>query len=86
MGRNPATHLYSDTTKHEYIFDKQYQKNVKITKLSHAFKGYASLFNFEILRSFNPDLELQDTESTIKKNLIVSLTELNGFNFLTTLV
>ena len=65
---------------------KKYQKNVKITKPAHAFKGYASFFNFEILRSFKPDLELQDTESTTKKNLIVLLNELNGFNFVTTLV
>ena len=28
----------------------------KIAKRSHAFKGYASSYNVEILNSFNPEL------------------------------
>ena len=59
---------------------------MKITKLEHAFKGYASTYNDEILNSFNPKLQLKDTESAIKSNLIELLTQLNGFKFVTTLV
>ena len=43
------------------------EKNVKITKRAHAFKGFASSCNVEILNSFNPELQLKDTESAIKK-------------------
>ena len=42
------------------------EKNVKITKREHAFKGYASTYNVEISNSFNPELQLKDTESAIK--------------------
>ena len=41
------------------------QKNVKIIKWAHAFKCYASSYN-EILNSFNPKLQLKETESVIK--------------------
>ena len=34
------------------------EKNVKITKRAHAFKGFAR-YNVEILNSFNPDLQLK---------------------------
>ena len=46
------------------------EKFVKITKRSRAFKGYASSYNVEILNSFNPELQLKDTESAIKNKLI----------------
>ena len=46
------------------------EKIVKITKQSRAFKGYASSYNVEILNSFNPELQLKDTESAIKNKLI----------------
>ena len=36
------------------------KKDVKITKREHAFKGFASTYN-----SFNPELQLKDTESAI---------------------
>ena len=58
------------------------EKNVKITKRAHTFKGYANIYNVEILNSFNPELQLKDTESAIKSKL----TELRGFRFVTTLV
>ena len=45
------------------------QKNAKITKQTHAFKDYASSYNVEILNSFNPELQLKDTESAIKNKL-----------------
>ena len=56
------------------------------TKRKHAFKGYASAYNIEILNSFNPELHLKDTESPSKSNLIELLTQLKGFKFVTTLV
>ena len=49
------------------------QKNIKI-KQKHSFKGYGSTYNVEILNYFNPDLQLKDTESTIKSKLIELLT------------
>ena len=62
------------------------QKNVKITKRWHTFKGFASSFNVEILNSFNPELQLKDTESAIKSKLINLLVQLKGSKFLTRLV
>ena len=58
------------------------QKNVKITKSAHAFKGFASFFNVEILYSFNHELQIKDTESATKE----LITELRGFTFVTTLM
>ena len=46
------------------------EKIVKITKRSRAFKGHASSYNVEILNSFNPELQLKNTESAIKNKLI----------------
>ena len=54
-------------------------KNMKITKREHAFKVYASTYNIEILNSFNPELQLKDTESTIKSKQIKLLTQLKDF-------
>ena len=62
------------------------QKNVKITKRWHTFKGFPSSFNVEILNSFNPELQLKDTESAIKSKLINLLVQLKGSKFLTRLV
>ena len=62
------------------------EKDVKITKRRHAFKGFASSCNIEILNSFNLELQLKDTESAIKSKLIDLLTQLKGFEFVTTLV
>ena len=39
------------------------KKNVKMTKGAHTFKGQGSSFNVEILSSFNPELQLKDSES-----------------------
>ena len=49
------------------------EKNVKITKQAHAFKGYTSSCNAEILNYFNPDLQLKDTEYAIK-NILKKIT------------
>ena len=62
------------------------KKNVKITKRAHAFKGYACSYNVEVLNSFNPELQLTDTESAIKCNLVELLSEYKGFKFVITLV
>ena len=62
-GINPTTALYSKTTKPEIFLD------VKITKRAHAFKIYAHSCNFETLKSFNPELQLKNTESTIKNKV-----------------
>ena len=75
--------LYSDTEESENSLDK---KNIKITKREHSFKGYASTYNVEVLNSFNPELQLKDTESAIKSKLIVLFAQLRGFKFVTTLV
>ena len=77
MGRNLTTAIYGDNTKHEQIFDeKRTIKNVKITKQSYAYKCYARAYNVAILNFFNPELQLKNTESTIKNKLKDLLTEL----------
>ena len=47
------------------------------------FKGYASTYNAEMLKSFNPELQLK---SPTKNNLKKLVSELRGFKFMTTLV
>ena len=81
-GKNPTTPLYSETKKKLKYFE---QKNIEITKIEHAFKGFASNYNVEILNFFNPELQLTDTESAIKNKLKKRLSELRGFKFVTTL-
>ena len=61
-------------------------KNVTVTKRSHAYRGYASTYNVKILNYFNPGLQLKDTEPAIRNKLIDLLSELRGFKFVTTLV
>ena len=61
------TSLYKDTKKSEYFLN---EKKKKITKREHAFKGYVSTYNVEILNSFNPELQLKEIESTIKSKLV----------------
>ena len=74
--------LYHDKKSENFLNEE----NVKITKQEHALKGFASTYNVEILNSFNPELQLKDTESTINSKLIGLLTQLKGFKFVTTLV
>ena len=71
--------LYSDTKKVKIINEK----NVKITKRKHAFKGFASPYNFELLNPFNLELHSEDTEYAIKSKLIDILPELRGIQFVT---
>ena len=56
-----------------------------ITKQSHAFQGYASSYNVEIMSVFNSELQLKDIESAIKNKLIDLLSELKGSKFVITL-
>ena len=65
--------LYSDTKKSKNVLKEE---NVKITKRGHAFKGFESIYNVEILNSFNPELQLKDTGSAIKNKLIDLLARL----------
>ena len=55
------------------------KKTLKITKQLHTFKGYASSYNAEILNSFNPELQLKDTEPAIETKLNGLMSELKGF-------
>ena len=60
---------------------KKIYKNAKILKRFHAYKGYVITYNFEILNSFNPELQLRGAVSTVRNKLKDFLTELKGFNF-----
>ena len=59
------------------------EKNVKITKGSHAYKGYTSTYSVKTFHSFNPQLQHKDTEFAIKNKLIDLLPKLKRFKFLT---
>ena len=54
-------------------------------KQYHA-QGYVSTYNVEIINSFNPELQIKDTESAVSNKLKDLLTELKGFKFMTALV
>ena len=56
-----------------------------IIKQSHAFQGYASSYNVEIMSVFNSELQLKDIESAIKNKLIDLLSELKGSKFVITI-
>ena len=45
------------------------RKECKNNKTITAFKGYASFCNVEILNCFNPERQLEDSESAIKNKL-----------------
>ena len=51
-----------------------------------AYKCYVSTSSVQILCSFNPELQLKDTESEIKHTLIDVLPESRWFIFATTLI
>ena len=59
--------------------------NSQIAKCSHAYKGYASSYNVEILNSYNPEIQLKDTEYAIENKIIDLFTELKDLKFMTTL-
>ena len=51
-GKNP-TILYIEQKGKKFFLN---EKNVKITKRSHGYRDYMSIYNVEILNSFNPEL------------------------------
>ena len=57
-----------------------------MAKRAHAFKGFASSYNVEILYYFDHEFQFKDTESTIKSKLINLLSKSRGFKFATILV
>ena len=57
------------------------KKNAKLTKRSHTYKALQA--NVEILNSYDPTLQLKDTEYAIIIKLINLFTELKPFKFLT---
>ena len=59
---------------------------MKVTKRAHAIKGFASSYNIEILKCFNPELQLKDNETAIKSELKKLITKSRLFKFLKTLV
>ena len=61
-------------------------ENAKITKRSRTYEVDASTYNVEILKSFDSELQLKGTESTIKNKLKDLLSELRDFKFVTILV
>ena len=44
-------------------------RKAKIATQAHAFKNYARTYNFEILNSFYPELQLKYTESATEKTI-----------------
>ena len=61
-------------------------KSAKIAKQSHAFKGYASSYNVEILNFLNLEPQFRDSEFANRNKLICLFSECQGFKFVTTLV
>ena len=49
-------------------------------------KSFASTHNAKILNSFNPALQIRDTESAIQNKLQKLVSELRGFKFVITLL
>lgn len=60
-------------------------KESKRAKSAHAFKNYAHTYNVEVLNSFNPEVQVQNTEFAIKNKQSL-LNELRGLRFVITLV
>ena len=52
----------------------------------HAYKGYASSYNVDVLYSFNRELQLKYTKSPIKNKLIHAWAELRCSKFAARLV
>ena len=57
------------------------EENANITKRSHVYKGYISIYNVQILNCLNLELQLQDTEYAIRNKEIVYSYQLKVFNF-----
>ena len=57
-----------------------------MSKQSYPYRGYLSTYNAKILNSFNPEIQLKDTQSAVENKIINVLPEFRGFKFETTLV
>ena len=55
-----------------------------MTKQSHPSNGYVSTYDVEILKYFNPELQLKDTETEMRNKQKDLLTELKGLKFVMT--
>ena len=55
------------------------KRNAKITKRSHAYKGITCMVHIIFI------LQLKETESAVRSKLIIFLSELRGFQFVTAL-
>ena len=62
------------------------ENNVKTSKQSYPYRGYLSTCNAKFLNSFNPELQLKDTQSAVENKIINVLPEFRGFKFVTKLV
>ena len=63
LGESSNNFLYRNRKSENFLKEK----NLKIAKWAHAFKGYASSYNVEILNSFNHEIQLK---ATVKNELI----------------
>ena len=63
--KNLTPPLYSDEKKWKFFE----QKNIILAKRIQAFEGFSGTYNVVILSSFNPGLELIDTDFAIKDQL-----------------
>ena len=79
MSINVSAALFSETTKPDFFWRNN-------NKTSTCFQNYPYTYNVEILNSFNPELQLKNTEFTIKNKLKNLLNELRGFKFVKILV
>ena len=57
--------LYIVIQKTEILWNERKNKN----KEKRTFKDFASIYNVDKLNSFNPELQLKNTESAIKNKL-----------------
>ena len=76
------TKVFNIVTQNKWKFFKQ--KNINITKREHVFKGFENTYN--ISNSFNPELQLKDTDSAIKNMLKKILNELRGVRYFSLLL
>ena len=67
-GKNATSPLYSETTKTEFFDEKRPQISKNKEYYKGAYKGYASIYNVTILKSFNRELQFKDTKYAIKYN------------------
>ena len=64
VGSNSS--LYSNTRQSKNFLN---EKNVKITKRAHAFKGYASTYNVEIFFTLKYNLKTLNLQSKVSKQI-----------------